>query len=181
MMVVLTEEQSMRVALQALFEKQWPDRIRGVDWHVISFHGKADLERRMIGKMRAWNYADPHFVILRDNDGADCLALKEKIQVDAAKGEKPHYVRIVCQELESWFIGDLDAVAAAYPNRSFRSGADKYQNPDRLGNAAQELAQLIGARGKVGRAERIAPHMQPERNRSNSFRVAYQTFAELLS
>jgi len=181
MIVVLTEEQSMRVALRTLFEAQWPKRIHGVDWHIISFQGKADLKRKMAEKMRAWNYGDPHFVILRDNDGADCRALKEKIRVDAEKGNKPHHVRLVCQELESWFIGDLEAVAAAYPNRSVRAGASKYRKPDRLNNASQELAGIVGERGKVGRAERIAQHMQPERNRSASFRVAFQTFAELLS
>lgn len=181
MIVVLTEDRSMRVALEALFETQWPNRIHGVDWHIISFQGKADLKRRMAEKMRAWNYGNPHFVILRDNDGADCRALKEKIRADAEKGKKPHHIRIVCQELESWFIGDLDAVALAYPNCNFRANAGKYQAPDRLGNASQELARLIGERGKVGRAERIAPHLQPERNRSVSFRVAFRTFADLLS
>jgi len=135
----------------------------------------------MAEKMRAWNYADPHFVILRDNDGGDCRALKQKIRADAENGEKPHHIRIVCQELESWFIGDLAAVAAAYPNRSVRPAAGKYRDPDRLNNAAQELADLVGERGKVGRAERIAQHLQPERNRSTSFRVAYRTFAELLA
>jgi len=181
MIVVLTEEQSMRVALRTLFEAQWPERLHGVDWHIISFQGKADLERRMAEKMRAWNYADPHFVILRDNDGGDCRALKQKIRADVENGGKPHHIRIVCQELESWFIGDLAAVAAAYPNRSVRAGAGKYRDPDRLNNAAQELADLVGERGKVGRAERIAQHLQPGRNRSTSFRIAYRTFAELLA
>lgn len=171
----------MSVALRTLFEAQWPERIHGVDWHIISFQGKADLKRRMAEKMRAWNYGAPHFVILRDNDGANCRALKEKIRVDAEKGKKPHHIRIVCQELESWFVGDLDAVARAYPNRHIRANVGKYRDPDRLKNASQELARLVGERGKVGRAERIAQHMQPNRNRSVSFRVAYQTFADLLS
>jgi len=59
--VILTEEPSMSVALRALFEAQWPDRVRGVDWHIVSFRGKADLERRMIEKMQSWNYGSPHF------------------------------------------------------------------------------------------------------------------------
>lgn len=171
----------MGVALRALFETQWPGRVHGVDWHIIAFRGKAGLERRMIEKMRSWNYGDPHFVILRDNDGADCRALKEKIRVDAEKGKKPHHVRIVCQELESWFIGDPDAVALAYPGCHFRANAAKYRNPDQLNNASQELTNIIAERGKVGRAERIALHMQPDRNRSGSFHVAFQTFADLLS
>lgn len=181
MIVVLTEEPSMSVALRSLFATQWPDRVRGVDWHIISFRGKADLERRMIEKMRSWNYGSPHFVILRDNDGADCRALKEKIRFDAEKGKKPHHVRIVCQELESWFIGDPDAVTLAYPGCHFQASAAKYRNPDRLNNASQELTNIIDERGKVGRAERIAPYMQPGRNRSGSFRLAFQTFADLLS
>jgi hypothetical protein len=55
MIVILTEEPSMRAALETLFAKHWPARARGVDWMVISHEGKADLERKMEEKMRCWN------------------------------------------------------------------------------------------------------------------------------
>ena len=69
----------MRDTLTAIFKRHYPNRIEGVDWHVITFEGKADLEKNAVSKMRAWSYNDPHFIYLRDSDGADCRALKSRL------------------------------------------------------------------------------------------------------
>ena len=181
MIVILTEEPSMRATLRVLISQQWSESIEGVDWHVIAYEGKADLERNIKKKMLSWNYGDPHFVILRDSDRADCLALKAKLAEKAECGGKPYHIRLVCQELESWFIGDRDAVIEAYPRVIFPANISKYRDPDRIANASEELAKLTGDRAKVARAELIAPRMRPDQNRSKSFQVTYQTLASFLT
>jgi hypothetical protein len=180
MIVIFTEEGSMNAALEGLMSRQFPDLIQGLDWFVIDFNGKTDLERRFPDRMRKWNYGDPLFVILRDNDGSDCRKLKERLEKLAAPIDKPFKVRVVCQELESWFIGDSEAVHAAFPACRYSNGTAKYQDPDKLTNASQELAELTGDHTKVGRASMIAPHLEPTRNRSRSFQLFFETLRQHL-
>jgi hypothetical protein len=180
MIVILTEEPSMRIVLRTLMARTWPARHEGVDWQIISHQGKADLERKMERKMSTWNYGDPHFIILRDNDGSCCQQLKKRLIAKAASTGKPHHVRIVCQELESWLIGDLTAVKAAYPRARVRDAVAKYRNPDSLGNASEELSILTGDPAKVERAALIAPHLVLQRNRSRSFQVLIETLEKHL-
>lgn len=175
MIIVLTEERSMEETVRSLMERYRPGLAEGLDWFVFSYNGKSDLERNITPRMRKWNYGEPEFVIVRDADGGDCLQIKGALAELAESGGKPYKIRIVCQELESWFLGDSEAVRTAYPRCDFSNETAAYRNPDRLGNAAEELARLTGDRTKVGRARLIAPHLEPERNRSRSFQVFFET------
>jgi len=183
MIVILSEERSMRDTLVPLFERLHPNLVEGIHWQIIHFQGKADLEKNFPRKMKAWSYLSPHFIILRDNDGADCQTLKVKLAERAASTGRAFHIRIVCQELESWFLGDLAAIEAAYPssNASKFSGTAKYRDPDRLTNASSELAKITSVSGKTSRAHAIAKHLQPEINRSKSFQVFLKTFQSLAS
>lgn len=175
MTVFLTEEPSMRVMLERLLARHFPQRARAVDWMVIEYEGKSDLENNISHKMRGWTYGNPFFVILRDADGGDCVALKRNLEEIAATTGGRYIVRIVCQELESWFLGDSQAVTAAYPDCRFSNETAKFRNPDRLNNASQELHKLTSDRSKPARAARIAPFMDPVRNCSRSFQVLFET------
>ncbi len=179
MIVFLTEEQSMRVTLRALLAGFRPNLLEGLDWQILVFEGKADLEKKFADRMRCWNHGDPHFVILRDNDGGDCQVLKARLADKAATSGKRFHIRIVCQELESWFLGDCLAVTAAYSSCGFSNDTAKYRNPDRINNASQELASLTGDFAKVNRAAFISPHLDPPRNRSRSFQVLFETIQQL--
>jgi hypothetical protein len=181
MTVFLTEEPSMRVTLEGLIARHFPLRVKAEDWMVIEYEGKSDLEGNISHKMRGWTYGNPLFVILRDADGGDCVALKRSLEEIALPTGGRFIVRIVCQELESWFIADSHAVTTAYPDCQFTNDTAKYRNPDRLNNASQELHQLTRDRSKPGRAARIAPHMEPARNRSRSFQVLFATLQQLLA
>ena len=180
MTVFLTEEPSMRVTLEGLLASHFPQRVRAVDWMVIEYEGKSDLENNISHKMRGWTYCNPFFVILRDADGGDCEALKQSLEGIASSTGGRFIVRIVCQELESWFLGDSKAVTAAYPDCRFSNDTAKYRNPDRLNNASQELHKLTSDRSKPARAAKIVPFMDPDRNRSRSFQVFYRTLQQHL-
>lgn len=183
MIVILCEERSMRETLSALVSRCYSELLEGVHWQIVFFQGKADLERNIARKMKSWNYGEPHFIILRDKDGADCKALKARLQDQASQAGKPFHIRIVCEELESWFLGDLTAIEAAFPDtRATRfSATAKYRNPDLLTNASDELARLTGVFGKISKATAIAPHLEPERNNSPSFRLLCRTLSLLFS
>ncbi|MCC8987260.1 MAG: DUF4276 family protein [Candidatus Contendobacter sp.] len=169
----MVEEASMEVTLRALLPKLFPDLHESEHWIIIPHEGKSDLERSYPIKMKEWREPGVRFVILRDNDGADCLTLKRKL-ISRVPDRAPEYLmRIVCQELESWLLGDLKALAAAYPaaarHRQFKSLSRR--DPDQLTNAAELVKDLTGTRAKINRSEMIAKQMQPERNRSRSFQV----------
>lgn len=163
----------MEVTLRALLPKLFPNFRELEHWIIIPHQGKSDLERSYPRKMKEWREPGVRFIILRDNDGADCLALKRQL-ISKIPDHAPEYlVRIVCQELESWLLGDLPALAVAYSaaarHRQFKSLSKR--DPDQLTNAADLVKHLTGTQAKVSRAAMIAKQMQPERNRSASFQV----------
>lgn len=163
----------MGATLRHLLPKLYPERREYEHWLIIDHQGKSDLERSYPRKMKEWREPGIRFIILRDNDGSDCVELKQKL-VSRVPDNAPEYlVRIVCQELEGWLIGDMDAIVAAYPAAARHQSFKKLSktDPDGLTNASDLMKYLTGTQVKVGRAELIAKHMQPAINRSTSFQV----------
>jgi hypothetical protein len=76
-------------------------------------------------------------------------------------------------ELESWYLGDFHAIAAAglIPKEKIDGWANKakYRDPERLTNAKQEFKRLVGARGQIELANLIGPHLKLNTNRAKSF------------
>lgn len=180
MIVLMTEEPSMLVTLESLITRFFPQRVKDRDWMVSAFSGKSDLEKNIPIKMRGWKWGNPFFIILRDADGGDCVALKEHLAGLANPWDTEYKIRVVCQELESWFIGDCEAVRKAYPRCVFSNETKSYRNPDRLTNASQELSKLTGDQTKLHRAKSISVHLEPSRNCSRSFQVLFKTLQEHL-
>lgn len=173
----------MDATLRNLLPNLFPDFREFEHWLIIHHQGKSDLERSYPRKMREWREPGVRFIILRDNDGADCLVLKHRL-VSKVPNHAPEYlVRIVCQELESWFLGDLAAVTAAYPaaarHQQFKSLTKS--DPDQLTNAADLIKQLTGTQAKIGRAGEIAKQMQSANNRSASFHVFVNGLSRFIS
>ena len=179
MIIFLTEEQSMGECLKVVIPQLWPDSTKGSDWLVLSFQGKSHLKKSIPLKMRGWNYGNPHFIILQDNDGGDCAAVKQELCDMACPHGKPFHVRIVCQELESWLLGDLKAIRRAYPQARIPVRA-QLREPDRLNNASQELERLIKIKTKIQRAKNISQHFDLTQNKSKSFNVFIKTLKQLI-
>jgi hypothetical protein len=181
--IFMTEEESMGMTLRELFPNLWPDFLEKEDWLIIDHSGKNDLERSFPKKMRAWRDPNVRFVILRDNDGSDCRGLKQRLAARIPAATPGPLIRIVCQELESWFLGDPAPVAAAYPIAARHQGFAKLEqtDPDAVPNPAALLQELTGTGIKRGRATAIAKHMSPGRNRSKSFQVFVEGVRKLRS
>ena len=113
------------------------------------------------------------FVLVRDNDGSDCGTLKARLLNLLPEPRERHLVRIVMQELESWFLGDLPAVGKAYgkPALARLTNKEPYRDPDRLRGSSELLERLTMDRSKRLRATRIALHMSLDGNASRSFQV----------
>ena len=83
------------------------------------------------------------------------------------------------QCLECWYLGDPIAIAEAgliKPAKAAQlSRSAKLRNPDRLTYAKTEFLKLHDETGQMRLARMIAPHLDPERNRSHSFRLVAAT------
>ena len=167
--MTLTEEPSMKTTLEALLPKLGIDLDRVT---IIAHQGKSDLEASIPRKLRGWQVPGARFLVLRDNDRSDCHARKAYLSklVDTAGKTAQSKVRIVCQELEAWFLADVNAlIAAGYIAQGKTPGFSR-KDPDTIGQPVQEMRRLRNGYGKGIGATEIAPHLDPANTRSASFR-----------
>jgi hypothetical protein len=168
--IFLLEEPSMKVFLDGYL----PRLIPGLDFLCIKHEGKQDLEKSIPRKLRAFQKA--LFVILRDNDSANCIVIKARLkQLCKEGGRSDAMVRIACQELEAWYMGAPETLAEVYHRSKLTDlgGKSKYRNPDRLGSPSSELVKLTPEFKKMDGARRMGAAMplQESANNSPSFRV----------
>lgn len=170
MLVFLLEEPSAKKVLDEILPRFLPTEVTFI---CIPHEGKTDLEQSIPNKLRGWNVPNSWFVVVRDKDQGDCIALKQRLkQLCTDNGRPETLVRIVVHELESWFLGDLAAVAHAFnqPTLAKKQNSKKFRNPDALANAQQELKKLIKGYQKNSGARAIAPHLSLIDNQSESYR-----------
>lgn len=179
--VFLLEEISMKAVLDVILPKILPEN---VTFMTIKHEGKTDLEHSIPRKLRAFKTPETYFVILRDKDSTDCVELKKRLISLCEVGGRPDtLVRIVCHELESWFLGNLNAVEKAFgkSNLSKLQGKAKYRDPDLLANPSQELKKIIPEYQKLGGSREIAQYLTFSDNRSNSFNVFLSGIRRILT
>lgn len=170
--VFLLEERSAQEMLQGMLPRLFPDDL--VVRYIV-FEGKRDLENQLVKKLRGYCNPDARFVILRDQDSADCVAIKKHLVEKCSQARKRHaLVRIACHELESWYLADLAAVqqALSIRNLAAKQSKAKYRTPDTLANAAEELEKITdGLYHKVAGSRAIGPCLDITNTRSHSFGV----------
>lgn len=172
-LVFLLEERSAKVMLEQLLPRLLDERI---EFKLIAFEGKQDLEKRMLMRMQGYLNKEARFLVMRDQDSdPDCKALKarlvEKCAV-AGKGDKS-LVRIACRELESFYLADLSAVEKAFSLKglSSKQGAKKFRNPDYLVSPSHELKIITKyAYEKISGSRALGKLLQVDNDRSGSFR-----------
>lgn len=180
---VLVEEPSAEEALKTLL----PRIVPGVAFRIVPFNGKGDLLRKLPVRLRDYTYywaeTGLRIVVLLDRDDDDCTELKRRLVEIAHSvglpGEATLF-RIVIEELEAWFLGDVPALNAAYPRVPLSLESQiKFRDPESVpGGAWEGLEHVLQKHGyhdkglrKVRAASDIAPHMDIENNRSKSFQV----------
>jgi hypothetical protein len=189
---ILVEEPSAEAALLQLVPK-----ILGpvVTFRVFPHQGKPDLLAKLPARLRAyrrWLPPDWRLVILLDTDGNDCVEEKRRMEEIALQAglltrtaTEPGIAfqvltRLAIEELEAWFLGDVEALRAAYPGvPASLANRSAYRDPDAIrGGTAEALERELrkagyhlGGLAKIQAAREISAHMDPERNRSRSFQA----------
>jgi uncharacterized protein YktA (UPF0223 family) len=168
--VFLLEERSMKEVLENLLPRLLPDDIFP---QCVTHKGKSHLRKSIPMELRSWNEPNVRFVIVHDKDSNDCILLKQDLIRITYECNRPDtLVRIVCTELESWFLGDLQAVEKAF-NINLKRQKNKalFRNPDSIQNAKQELKRLVPEYQQISGSQNISKHMDVANNKSHSFNV----------
>jgi hypothetical protein len=180
-LVFFLEEPSAKAMLEGLLPRFLPGDVFP---RYIVFEGKSDLEKQLERKLKGWLVPDSLFVVLRDQDAGECAVIKKRLVEKCRLANKPAtLVRIACRELESWYLGDLNAVERALQVRNLgrQQATRKYQAPDRLGQPDEELIRLTNGRyQKIAGSRDIGPHLALHGNLSRSFQVFMTGLQRLL-
>ena len=176
-------------------EHSWEIRLyKGLGRIPPGLQGTTDRRKRILldrlpqilqGYGRSLNESCSVLVVV-DLDDKDCMAFKRELLdvLDACRPRPCTLFRIAIEESEAWLLGDRAAVKAAYPNAK-DPVLDSYKQ-DSICGTWEVLADAVHSGGsaplkkagypdlgeaKCEWAERIARHMNIDRNRSKSFQV----------
>lgn len=183
---VLVEEPSAKAALDALLPKVLGEEHT---FEVHPFQCKSEMLANLLPRLRgyaSWFQSDPttehwRILLLIDEDRQDCRDVKRKL-LDAAQAaglSDRVLARVIIEELEAWFFGDIEAVRTVYPRVPATLAARRgFRNPDAItGGTWEALDRVLRQSGygnglqKIRFAAAVAPQMQPERNTSGSFQA----------
>lgn len=192
--LLFMEEPSAEAALTNLLPRLLPEQ---TTFQPIVFQGKTDLLNNLAARLRgyaSWLPDDWRIVVLVDEDRQDCVQLKSQLEEAArdaglitkgmaAGGRFQILNRIAVEELEAWFIGDIEALRQVYPRiPASLENRQKFRDPDHVpGGTWEALEAALQTYGyypagypKLDAARQISLFMDPARNRSHSFQVFCQ-------
>ena len=157
--------------LDQLLPRLFPD----LEFLCVPHEGKSDLEASLVRKLRGWRTPGVRFVVMRDQNGGDCHAVKDRLSELCQQARRPDaLVRVVCRELEAWYVGDVDALTAAFPRSASRIRQEmarkRFRNPDAVVQPARALGKLIPGFQKRSAASAIGALLSHQ-NGSRSYQV----------
>jgi len=194
-------EETLKIVIPRILGSQ------NVEFRIIDHGSKQkllqDLPSRLAGYARRIPREDIRALVVIDRDDDDCKELKahlEKIAAHAtlptksspaADGQFRIVNRIVIEELEAWFFGDVPAICAAYssvPNTLATKHGFRHSDAITGGTWEKLLLVLQKAGYYTGNkylpkcevARKVAAYMDPKRNSSPSFRHFATGLMELL-
>lgn len=187
MIVFLVEDRSMAVFLTGVLERlSFPKTA----YQIKPYNGKEDLTRNLAKVVPSWAKRAKCIVILLDRDHQDCITLKYSVLSKLKGCTCPCFVRLACRELESWFLGDMEAIAKCSTrfNQARYKNKAKFRNVDELPTKpSDELEKLLpdweeryfGSKPKFAEQMGKVISLEPDLNCSHSFKVFLRTLSSL--
>ena len=155
-----------------------------IKMHFRAADGYPDVVRLAERTVATWRKPHTRFLVMCDQDNADCKERKQRIiERVAATRRGAVDVRIVCRQLETWYLGDLAALVAARPKlAAFARSSTVRGQPDLIVAPAKLIeAQLAEGRlRKRALARDVGLHARTDANRSHSFNVFADKLREIL-
>jgi len=182
-----TEEESARIVLYNILPLILPT---DVCFEVYSFNGRGDLLKKLPSRLRAYRH-DPlksnKVVILMDRDSHNCRDVKSQLELIVEQSgltskrvnsdEFQVVTRVVIEELEAWFFGDIAALNQGYPSIPITLAQKRgMQVADEISDPAGRLLRLLKKEysditklPKLEVAQKVSSCMNPHMNTSQSF------------
>lgn len=168
--------------MKALLDELLPRLFPSLTYLAIPHDGKSDLRKSLPRKLRGGWPPGVRFLVLHDQDSADCHALKaDLLALCHQAGQTDAVVRIVCRELEAWYLADPQAVAHAFDAPGFvaQMNAARFRTPDHVQNAALALEKRVPGYEKRSGSGLMGRHLDPRRSRSRSFAVFLEAISRI--
>jgi hypothetical protein len=182
-LVFFLEEPSAEAFLKVLIPRLLV-RNKDISVYYLVFEGKQDLEKKLNKRLKGWRRPDSRFIVLRDQDSANCIDVKSRLMQLCPDDKKPiTLIRIACRELESWYLADLEAVEKALTISGivFYQKKRKYRNPDVIHKPSVELERLTNRKyQKISGSRAIGAYLKLDNSRSNSFKVFISGIKKIL-
>jgi tRNA U55 pseudouridine synthase TruB len=184
---IFTEESSIEKVFEVLLPQILPD---SVSFHIHPHQGKQDLERALQKTVPSISkIPNVKILITRDQDEDNCKELKQKLRnIVEDKCSCDFFIRIICKELESWFLGDLLAVEKAYPRFKAQQYSQKnnFKNVDNISKPSDFLRRIIPDYSdtkklpKLETSQNIVQYMDINNNKSASFNHTINAIKKLI-
>lgn len=185
---IFTEEPSIKIVFETILPKILPEN---VFFQVYAHQGKKDLEQALRKTLPTISrMPNSKVLITRDQDSADCKEVKQQIvELTELNCSCEYKVRVVCRELEAWFLGDMSAIENAYPRFKAENFVNKaeYRNVDSIASPNKVLLRMIpeyqgrSNLPKIETAENIASYLDFSKNNSESFNNTLDAIQQLIS
>ncbi|BBM88895.1 hypothetical protein COTS27_00582 [Spirochaetota bacterium] len=158
-----------------------------IDCLSLGSYGK--LKSKIKKRIQNMQSSDNNFLIMIDQDKSDCRERKneisQEVKIDKNKRATKVKIRVACRQLESFYLGDLNAVKEGLNIRSKkllqRKTKKPFSNPDDITNPLEELKKLTGSKSKNILSKAITPYLKIDgTNKSHSFNVLVTAIEHLL-
>ena len=168
----LVEERSMAEVLKVLLPRILPASwVLDENYFIRPHEGKSDLKRSIPKKLKGFAQHKEQttgFIIIQDQDSNDCRQLKQELVALCKANQAPNIkflVRIVCHELEAWYLGDMKAIQAVFPrfNPARHLKKSLFRLPDTCQNPKTRLKDIVGDYQQIATAQMIALTDRPKR------------------
>ncbi len=182
-LVFIVEEPSKEAFLRAFLPRVGVPG--GITVHYQTGAGHSDFRSLVRTVLREWRTPGARFIVLCDQDRSDCLERKRELLALIPDQLRPNTAtRIVCDELESWYVGEPAALEQALPEFGPVVAVPELRGPpDAIARPSQLIARRLGRRKlkKVALASQIGALMNPDANASHSFNLFLRTLRRILA
>ena len=198
---VLIEDRSGKKMLEAILPKLLGNYCEPHTWKIHAYNGVGEISKGLTAKtdankrilldqlpriLRGYskNPGIDAVIVVVDVDSRDCKDFLVELQrlANTQSSNLTVLFRLAIEEIEVWYLGDKEAIFAAYPEARHRQERLKRYSQDSICGTWELLADIIYRGGatelkenhtagskKYEWAEKITPHMEPQRNLSSSF------------
>ena len=184
----LVEEASVAEVLKLILPQIMPDPwVLDENYFIRPHEGKSDLKKSIPNKIKAYRKGPSvGIVVLQDLDSNDCKQLKTELVslcAQNANENTPFLVRIVCHELEAWYMGDTKALSMVFPRFKPQKYKNKnhFRNPDNCVNPKNLLKSILGVYPQIQKAREMGAKMDVNNNLSESFNQFIQGILRFIS